>query len=154
MEEYEYNFKVKSIDPYINYCKKNNYIEQIVKQNRIVYESSYNDNLIARITTNNNEETILDFKNVNQNDDLLKISNESLPLKVDNLETVYSILDTLNFKKKSNLLRTRYIYKKDDFTFEIDDYTEPVMKVVAIEGNKSKVDQIYNEIKDMEDSNE
>lgn len=36
MEEYEYNFKVKSIEPYINYCKKNNYSEQIVKQNRIL----------------------------------------------------------------------------------------------------------------------
>ena len=40
MKEYEYSFKVKSIEPYINYCKNNNYnLIDIIKENRRVYEN-------------------------------------------------------------------------------------------------------------------
>ena len=83
MKEYEYNFMVKSLEPYIKYCKENNYEEKILEQKRIVYESKYDDNLLARITTNNKTQTILDFKNVKENDKLLKISQESLPINVN-----------------------------------------------------------------------
>lgn len=52
MKEYEYSFKVKSIEPYINYCKKNGYEEVcIVTQNRIVYENRNSNHIIARVTT-------------------------------------------------------------------------------------------------------
>ena len=33
--------------------------------------------------------------------------------------------------------------RKSDVKFEIDDYTRPQMKVVAIEGEKSQVDKVY-----------
>ena len=41
MDEYEYSFKVKSVEPYIEYCKNNNYINNsIIKENRIVYNNN------------------------------------------------------------------------------------------------------------------
>ena len=152
MKEYEYNFMVKSLEPYIKYCKENNYEEKILEQKRIVYESKYDDNLLARITTNNKTQTILDFKNVKENDKLLKISQESLPINVneDNHKHILSILETLNFKKVSTITRKRYIYKKNNVIFEIDDYIRPQMKVVAIEGNKEDVDNVYEEVKGYE----
>lgn len=41
------------------------------------------------------------------------------------------------------------MYKKNNVTFEIDDYSKPEMKVVAIEGKKDEVDKIYSEIQDL-----
>ena len=52
MKEYEYSFKVKSIEPYIEYCKEHNYEEiSITTQNRKVYENKNSDHIIARLTT-------------------------------------------------------------------------------------------------------
>lgn len=148
MEEYEYSFEVKNIEPYIEYCKNNNYINKsITNENRIVYQNTQLNNVIARITTSNGE-TILDFKNKNKEQNDLKISNESLPLIINNnIEIIKSMLETLEFHESANNIRTRHIYEKDNVIFEIDDYQKPKMSVVAIEGNKTKVDDIYNEIK-------
>ena len=149
MQEYEYSFKVKSIDPYINYCEENNYIKKSsIKENRIVYHNNNLKHVIARITTKE-DKIILDFKNTNKELNDLKVSNESLPLLVDDINTIKSMLDVLGFYENANNTRIRYIYEKDGVTFEIDDYIKPIMQVVAIEGNKDKVDKIYKEIKNI-----
>lgn len=67
-----------------------------------------------------------------------------------NKAAILSILDTTDFILQSDNVRTRYVYKKDDVMFEMDDYTKPqIMQVVALEGNQEKVEQIYNEIKNL-----
>ena len=48
---------------------------------------------------------------------------------------------------KRQYKRKRYVYFKDGVKFEIDNYTQPAMKVAAIEGEKEKVDKVYNEVK-------
>lgn len=53
----------------------------------------------------------------------------------------------LDFEKASDLYRTRRVYEKNGVTFEIDDYTIPVMHVIAIEGEREKVDCLYLELK-------
>ena len=153
MEEYEYSFKVDNISFYIKYCEDNSYklISKCI-QNRIVYENIYNKNLIARITKeikDNIETTLFDCKNVSENNKLLKISNESIPIVIDdsNRKEIDSLIKVLGFLLVSDLERIRYEYVLDDVKFEIDEYIKPKMNVVAIEGNKSKVDNIYNEIK-------
>ena len=152
MKEYEYSFKVKSIEPYINYCKNNNYnLIDIIKENRRVYENKHNNKLIARITSrikNNKKDIKLDFKNVSSNNDDLKISLESIPIKITkrNKKQIDSILKVLDFYEVTNNIRTRYIYKLNDVKFEIDDYEIPQMKIVAIEGLKDEVDKIYKKI--------
>ena len=51
------------------------------------------------------------------------------------------------------MVRKRYVYINNNVIFEIDKYIEPVMNVVAIEGNKDEVDNIYNKLKVIIDSN-
>ncbi len=148
MEEYEYNFKVQSIEPFINFCKQNGYKEkQISTQNRVVYENKNKKTMLARITTdikNNKETTVLDFKNVDNKNINFKISNESLPIKVTskNKKAIMSILQTLEFEEVANNFRTRYVYEKNNVEFEIDDYTRPQMKIVAIEGDRNEVEKV------------
>ncbi len=148
MEEYEYNFKVKSIEPFINFCKQNGYKEkQISTQNRVVYENKNKKTMLARITTdikNNKKTTVLDFKNVDNKNRNFKISNESLPIKVTskNKKAIMSILQTLEFEEVANNFRTRYVYEKNNVEFEIDDYTRPQMKIVAIEGDRNEVEKV------------
>lgn len=153
MEEYEYNFKVKSLEPVFIYLKENNYKEIFnKKQNRIVYENIKNRNIISRITSSD-EDFLFDFKNKSYETETLKISKESLPLKIkkEDIETVKSILDVLEFEQTSNIVRTRFVFVKDEVKFEIDDYIIPKMLVVAIEGKRDKVDKVYNEVKNMFD---
>lgn len=156
MKEYEYSFKVKSIAPYIDYCKNRDYEEiEIVKQNRKVYENRNSDHIIARLTTeekNGERVTIFDCKNVGEKIKSLNISNESLPMQVreGDLEIIKSILNVLEFVEAANNFRTRYVYQKGGVKFEIDDYTSPKMKVVAIEGDESEVEAVYKEIMSME----
>ena len=61
--------------------------------------------------------------------------------------TIESILKTLEFKLVADNIRTRYVYKKNEIKFEIDDYKIPKAQVVAIEGNKEEVDQLYFKLK-------
>ena len=156
MKEYEYSFKVKSIEPYINYCKKNGYEEVcIVTQNRIVYENRNSNHIIARVTTEEKKgekEILFDCKNIGEKNKSLNISNESLPMVVtkDNLEIINSILNVLEFYEAANNFRKRYIYKKGGVKFEIDDYTSPKMQVVAIEGDEGEVESVYKEIQSFE----
>lgn len=151
--EYEYSFKAKSITPYIDYCKKNGYTKiSITSQNRIVYENKHIKGIIARITTDIKdgiENTVFDCKNVNNKNENLKISTESMPLVIteENKDIILSILNTLDFFEAANNLRTRYVYEKNNVIFEIDDYTRPEMKVIAIEGKKEEVDKVCEEIK-------
>ena len=149
MTEYEYSFKVNSIERYIDYCNNNGYeLIDKVKQTRTLYRNS--NKTMARITINeyeNNTKMFLDFKEDNLTDDILKIRKESLPLEFSNMESINSILDFLEYKKDITLIRSRIIYEKDNVKFEIDEYESPeVYNVVAIEGKKEEVDKVYNEL--------
>ena len=57
----------------------------------------------------------------------------------------------LNEAKK--LIRKRFVFKKNNVIFELDKYTTPVMNVVALEGLQDEVDNVYNELKSIIDSN-
>lgn len=72
-----------------------------------------------------------------------------LEINQTNKESIESILNMLNFKKSKELKRNRYIYEKENVKFEIDDYFQPEMKVVAIEGEKEEVDKIYMELENL-----
>ena len=152
MEEYEYSFNVDSVKPYLDYCEENNYkLVDTIKQNRIVYENRYSKDIIARITTSIKDgeiSCVFDCKNVGKQDESLKISSESKELVVtdDNIDVIESILNVLNFYEAANNDRVRYIYEKDEVKFEIDDYSSPKMCVIGIEGNREKVDKVYEEI--------
>lgn len=152
MQEYEYSFKVESVEPYIDYCIENGYtkIKESI-QNRIVYQSLNNEHLIARITStvvNDENEEILDFKNFSEKHKELQVSDESIPFIVndDNRATIMSMLEVLDFEESADNTRKRVVYQNDDVIFEIDEYITPKMNVVAIEGNKEKVDLIYEEV--------
>lgn len=152
--EYERSFKVEDIKPYIEYCEKNNFKKiSVIKQNRVVYENKNSKNIIARITTeevDNKKETIFDCKNVGERDKSLKVSLESMPLIItkENKDIIMSILNVLDFFETANNLRTRYVYEKNNVKFEIDNYERPIMKIIAIEGEKIAVEEIYKEIQE------
>lgn len=151
MSEYEYSFKVLDLGSYIEYCEKNNYIKKEESLQEIILYKNINKTM-ARIITkeiNGNRKIFLDFKGDDESDKILKIRKESLPLELldSNREAVDSILDILGYKKKKVLARKRIIYYKNDVVFELDSYTSPeVMYVVGIEGNKEKVDDVYNKL--------
>ena len=147
MKEYEYSFKVSSLNPYIDYCQKNNFdfVEE-TNQSRTIYRNS--NKTIARITIKNGILKSLDFKDDIISDDILIERRESKDIKFDDLEAVESILDFLNYKKDNTLIRTRLVYKKGSVKFELDSYELPESSfVVAIEGNKEEVDKVYEEVK-------
>ena len=91
----------------------------------------------------------MDFKNVGEKHKELKISNESLPIEINenNCKALHSILDVLDFYEAASNDRTRYEYEKNGVLFEIDDYTNPKAQVVAIEGDKEAVDAVYEIVK-------
>ena len=73
-------------------------------------------------------------------------TKQKIYLKIDvtdNMDFVDSVLSMLEFDFHKELDRVRYVYKKNKVTFEIDEYLNPKMKVVGIEGNKEVVDEIY-----------
>lgn len=152
MKEYEHSFKVESILPYLEYCKEKGYIElDSVTQNRVVYENSNSDHIIARITTETvggKERTVFDCKNVGSKRKDLNISSESIPMELteETKKIVLSILEVLEFYVAADNLRTRYIFIKEGVTFEIDDYKRPQTQVVAIEGKEEAVEKVYKEI--------
>ena len=71
----------------------------------------------------------------------------------DNRNFVTSLIDILDLNTKKVLERNRVVYQKDYVKFEIDDYISPAMKVVAIEGEKEKVDSVYQELQDIIEAN-
>lgn len=156
-KEYEYSFKLSDIAPFIDYCISNNYeLKEEYEQTRTLYKNS--GKVMARITKNiykNSEVEILNFKDDNLSDSVLKVSRESKDLLIDdkNREFVKSLLEILELNETKKLVRKRYVYINNNVIFEIDKYIEPIMNVVAIEGNKDEVDNIYNELKVIIDSN-
>ena len=156
-EEYEYSFKVKDIKPFVNYCESNNYdLVNEYEQVRTLYKNG--SNIMARITKNTYKDSIseiLNFKDDNISDSALKISRESKDLIItdDNREFVDSLINILDLNNKKELIRKRLVYKRQNVTFEIDDYSKPIMKVIAIEGNKDEVDKVYNHLKNIIDIN-
>ena len=152
MKEYEHSFKVESILPYLEYCKEKGYTElDSVTQNRVVYENSNSDHIIARITTETvggKEITVFDCKNVGSKRKDLNISSESIPMELteETKKIVLSMLEVLEFYVAADNLRTRYIFIKEGVTFEIDDYKRPQTQVVAIEGKEEAVEKVYKEI--------
>ena len=84
-------------------------------QTRILYRNG--NKILARITTNEIESknsTYLNFKEKNDTEKVLKISQESpiLEINEDNKEFVNYILKMFNFIRSKELKRTRYVYKK------------------------------------------
>ena len=158
MEEYEYSLKVKDIKDFITYCKNNDYkIEENYNQERTLYKKE-NGNIMGRITKNiynDRVEEILDFKTDNLDNNILKVQKETKKLKLDenNREFVMSLLNILELNNKKVLKRKRTSYIKNNVKFEIDEYFEPSMKVLAIEGKKEEVDEVYNLLADLIEKN-
>lgn len=154
MQEYEYSLKVKSIEPFIHFCESNGYkLISKCDENRKVFENKVHRNVIARITRTSEdrqEKILFDFKNINKSTPNLKVSTESKALVVteESMDTILSMLETLEFYQSADNSRTRYVYESDGVKFEIDDYSSPKMQVVGIEGEKEKVDKVYNIVKD------
>lgn len=146
--EYEYSIKVKNIDEYLDYCKKNNYKkEKEIKQTRTVYKKTKHK--IARITVEEAKTTtkVLDFKEDRYSKDNLNIRKESKPLLIIDEKVAEEVLNFLGYKKKVTLVRNRIIFRKNQVKFEIDEYFEPEKAfVVAIEGEQKEVDQVYKEL--------
>ncbi len=119
-------------------------------QTRVLYRNPYS--ILARITTQENKDkvvTSINFKDENESVDILKTSREtpSLDITEENEEFIMAMLDMLEFNKFKVLKRKRYVYKKNNVKFEIDEYSAPEeMCVVAIEGDKEEVDRIYEEV--------
>lgn len=149
-KEYEYSFKVKDIKDFIEYCTLNKYKKKDeYLQTRILYKNG--GPIMARITENiYNDKAlkVLNFKDDNLDDNALKVSRESKDLIIndDNQEFVDSLIEILELTNKKVLKRKRYVYEKNNVKFEIDEYTDPVMNVVAIEGLKDEVDKVYKEL--------
>lgn len=156
-KEYEYSFKVKDITPFVEYCINNSYeLKEEYEQTRTLYKNG--GKVMARITKNVYKEDgveILNFKDDNLSDSVLKVSRESKDLLIndENRDFVKSLLEILELNEKKRLVRKRYVYTYNNVVFEIDKYTMPTMNVVAIEGKKEEVDKIYNELKSIIDSN-
>lgn len=149
MTEYEYNIKVDDINVVTKFCERNGYVlVSKTSENRVVFENKQNRKIISRLTTTfgeSNKVTVWDFKNVGKNDNLLKVSKESEAMVLDEagIKIARSMLEVMDFEQSADNLRTRCVFEKGDVKFEIDDYTRPEMKVVAIEGEKTQVDKVY-----------
>ena len=152
-KEYEYSLKVKSVSEFIKYCNDNNYVkEDEYLQTRTLYKNG--GPVMARITENEingKVEKILNFKDDNLNDNTLKISRESKDLIVtsENEEFVESLLQILDLNNKKVLKRKRYVFVKEYVKFEIDEYLEPIINVIAIEGIKEEVDKVYESLSEL-----
>lgn len=141
MIEYEYSYIVDSTALYIKYCIENEY-EKVAQSYQIRELYTNSQKILARITTETIKGktlAILDFKDENDSDAVLKTARETIPLNIteDNQESIYSIIAILGFQKSKVLKRNRVVYQKDEVKFEIDEYLEPDKQyVVAIEGIK------------------
>ena len=149
--EYEYSFKVTNINPFLKYCKDNDFKKiKKIEQVRTLYKKE--DKTMLRLTVNKYGRKIvkeMDFKQDKLSSDVFVARKESLPIIYDNDDAVYSIIDFLGYKKDIELRRTRYVYYKNDVKIEIDEYVYPdKMLVVAIEGSIKNSKIIYEEFKE------
>lgn len=150
MKEYEYSFEVDSLSQYIDYCENNNY--SLVSSNNETRNLYTSDNGVLARLTKKDDSIILDFKEENDSNNILKERKESIPLEVkeSDLDKINSILDILGYKMIKHLVRSRRVYKKENVKFELDDYTSPTIShVVAIEGKKEDVDKVYLELQEL-----
>lgn len=154
LKEYEYSFEVKDLQPFINFCKNNDYefVEEH-KQQRTIFRDK-DRTYMARITVNEKNGVItkeLDFKEDKLIEgQILGERKESLPLKYTDDNVINSILEFLNLTEDNTLIRTRYVYKLGNVKFELDAYTVPRKTfVVGIEGEKIAVDNVYEKVKDL-----
>ena len=149
MIENEYSKKVDNLNDYIEYCERNGFIlDSKINQTRVLYRHS--NKTLARITINNINNSLkkyLDFKEDKLTSDELISRKESKMIEFTDDEAVYSILDFLGYKKDNTLERIRYIYKKEDIIFELDEYIKPNKScVVSLEGEKDKISKIWEEL--------
>ena len=86
---------------------------------------------------------MLNFKDDNLNDEALKISKD-LIVNDENQEFVNSLIELLGLTNKKVLKRR--IFEKNIVKFEIDEYVEPFMNVVAIERLQEEVDEVYKDL--------
>ena len=86
---------------------------------------------------------MLNFKDDNLNDEALKISKD-LIVNDENQEFVNSLIELLGLTNKKVL--KRHIFEKNIVKFEIDEYVEPFMNVVAIERLQEEVDEVYKDL--------
>lgn len=157
MREYEYNFNVPSLEPYIKYCESNNFtLASYNYQTRTIYKNDVIKG-IGRITvmqTKDGTTTEFDFKrdaknfNPNESQSELCVREETPAISVSNKEQVEAMFKFLGYQKESTLIRVRWVYVKHGVKVELDDYIQP-KKVcnVAVEGNRFLADEVYNEIK-------
>ena len=149
-QEYEYSFKVKDITPFIDYCQQHQYqLIEDYRQIRTLYKN--NGTVMARITKNfypNQTIEILNFKDDHLTEQVLKVNRETADLIIteENRPFVNSLIEILDLNHPKILERHRLVYQKNQVKFEIDDYTTPTIKVVAIEGLKEEVDAVYQEL--------
>lgn len=145
--EYEYSYKVTSIKEFIQYCESNNFIKiSETTQKRTLYK---NDTYIMEEDNLKHTRTeYLDFKENNETNQELKIRKETDILNLNNENKAFAktLIEFLNLKVDKELIRTRYTYQKENVKFEIDDYINPKMKVLAIEGNSEEVNKVNQEL--------
>ena len=103
--EYEYSFKVNNLNPYIEYCKENEYefVEE-TNQSRTIYRNT--NKTMARITIkgkNGVTKKLLDFKDDIMTDEVLIERRESQSIEFTDEEAVESILNFLEYKKDNTL---------------------------------------------------
>lgn len=156
-QEYEYSFQVKDVNEFIQYCIDHNY-EKVESYHQIRTLFKNGGKIMARITKNtydNQTVELLNFKDDNLNDETLTVCRETDELVItdDNRNFVTSLIDILDLNTKKVLERNCVVYQKNHVKFEIDDHISPAMKVVAIEGEKEKVDSVYQELLDIIEAN-
>lgn len=105
-KEYEYSFKVNDITPFVEYCINNSYeLKEEYEQTRTLYKNG--GKVMARITKNvykEDEVEILNFKDDNLSDSVLKVSRESKDLLIndENRDFVKSLLEILELNEKKD----------------------------------------------------
>ena len=146
--EYEYSFKVNSLDKYIKYCENNSYEKISEKYEKVIILRNINKT-IARLTFDN-EKIYLDFKEDKLSEEALIERKETPKIVVDNYDNILKILEFLGYKEDNLIERNRMVYKNDFIIFELDSYFKPkTVSVVSLEGSKDITDKVYNEIKNI-----
>ena len=146
--EYEYSFKVSSLDNYIKYCENNDYKKLSDTYEKVIIFRNINKT-IARLTFHN-KNIYLDFKEDKLSAEALIERKETPKVVIDNYDSILKILEFLGYKEDNVIERNRIEYKKDSVIFELDSYIKPeTLCVVSLEGNKNITDKVYNEIKNI-----
>ena len=146
--EYEYSFKVSSLDNYIKYCENNNYEKLSDTYEKVIIFRNINKT-IARLTFHN-KNIYLDFKEDKLSDEALMERKETPKIVVDNYDNILKILEFLDYKEDNTLERNRIVYKKDSVILELDSYIKPeIVNIVSLEGDKIIVDKVYDELKNL-----